>query len=327
VTLVVQRNPARGAIAFAFAIIGVCGLFLLLAAPFLMAVTIIVYAGAIIVTFLFVLMLSRTAGPSNENDRSREPLLGSLAGFAFVGTVLWVLYITAPPAAKNRSAVEEQPPSTDRALGVAPAKAVPIRAEDKGVLTVLTQAERLKLREALQRLQEASTALAGDLKQQREHRIEYFEAVKDLVAQVVGAAREDEMGAAVEGSLMQRLVPRVYPTSDSAVALYRADGQTRRVLAVVEESRTLNWQSYKQVENQLLAEQPDRDMIERVVERWQRQLLLLLGQGEMPARTVSNLGYLLYSEYLLAIEIAGVLLLIATVGAVIVAQRPMKEAA
>src|SRR5688572_2422638 len=57
--LVVQRNPARGAIAFAFVILSTCGLFLLLAAPFLMAATIIIYAGAIIVTFLFVLMLSQ----------------------------------------------------------------------------------------------------------------------------------------------------------------------------------------------------------------------------------------------------------------------------
>ncbi len=92
--LVVQRNPARGAIAFAFVILSTCGLFLLLAAPFLMAATIIIYAGAIIVTFLFVLMLSQPKGASNENDRTREPLLGSLAGFAFVGLVLFALYLT-----------------------------------------------------------------------------------------------------------------------------------------------------------------------------------------------------------------------------------------
>ena len=66
----------------------------LLAAPFLMAATIIIYAGAIIVTFLFVLMLSQVEGPSDENDRSREPLMGSLAGFAFTGLVLFgVVYL------------------------------------------------------------------------------------------------------------------------------------------------------------------------------------------------------------------------------------------
>ena len=104
--LVVQRNPARGAIAFAFVILSTCGLFLLLAAPFLMAATIIIYAGAIIVTFLFVLMLSQTGGPSDENDRSREPLLGALAGFAFAGLVLFTLYLThrqpTPPTAAAR---------------------------------------------------------------------------------------------------------------------------------------------------------------------------------------------------------------------------------
>ena len=43
--LVTQRNPARGAIAFAFVIVSVCGLFLLLAAPFLMAATMSVLGG------------------------------------------------------------------------------------------------------------------------------------------------------------------------------------------------------------------------------------------------------------------------------------------
>jgi len=56
-----------------------------------MAATVIIYAGAIVVTFLFVLMLSAAGGASDENDRSREPLLGSLAGFAFTGLVLFAL--------------------------------------------------------------------------------------------------------------------------------------------------------------------------------------------------------------------------------------------
>src|SRR5207249_5711277 len=102
--LVVQKNPARGAIAFAFVILSTCGLFLLLAAPFLMAATIIIYAGAIIVTFLFVLMLSAAGGPSDENDRSREPLLGSLGGFAFAGLVLFTLHEGHEAATPSHSA-------------------------------------------------------------------------------------------------------------------------------------------------------------------------------------------------------------------------------
>lgn len=42
--LITQHNPARAAISFALVILSTCGLFLLLAAPFLMAATIIIYA-------------------------------------------------------------------------------------------------------------------------------------------------------------------------------------------------------------------------------------------------------------------------------------------
>ena len=89
--LVTQSNPARAALCFALVVLSTCGLFLLLAAPFLMAATAIIYAGAIIVTFLFVLMLAQQEGPSDADQRSREPLLASMAGFVLLGALLFVL--------------------------------------------------------------------------------------------------------------------------------------------------------------------------------------------------------------------------------------------
>jgi NADH-quinone oxidoreductase subunit J len=89
--LVTQHNPARAALAFALVVLSTCGLFLLLAAPFLMAATIIVYAGAIIVTFLFVIMLAMQSGLSDADDRSREPLLTTITGFILLATLLFVL--------------------------------------------------------------------------------------------------------------------------------------------------------------------------------------------------------------------------------------------
>ncbi len=89
--LVTQNNPARAALAFALVVLSTCGLFLLLAAPFLMAATIIIYAGAIIVTFLFVIMLAAQSGLSDADDRSREPLLTMLTGFLLLGALLFVL--------------------------------------------------------------------------------------------------------------------------------------------------------------------------------------------------------------------------------------------
>src|SRR5438874_10782056 len=89
--LVTQQNPARAALSFAIVVLATCGLFLLQAAPFLMAATIIVYAGAIIVTFLFVIMLAQQQGLSDADQRSREPLLSSLTGFVLLGALLYVL--------------------------------------------------------------------------------------------------------------------------------------------------------------------------------------------------------------------------------------------
>lgn len=86
-----QRNPVYAALSFALVVLAVCGLFLLNAAPFLMAATIIIYAGAIVVTFLFVIMLAQQAGPSSADARTREPFLACVAGFVLVGAILCVL--------------------------------------------------------------------------------------------------------------------------------------------------------------------------------------------------------------------------------------------
>src|SRR5947207_6865714 len=86
--LIVQANPVHAALAFALVVLSTCGLFLLLAAPFLMAATTIIYAGAIIVTFLFVIMLSRQERPSNADLRTREPALAAAAGFILLATFL-----------------------------------------------------------------------------------------------------------------------------------------------------------------------------------------------------------------------------------------------
>ena len=93
--LVVQRNPARGALAFAFVILSTCGLFLLLAAPFLMAATIIIYAGAIIVDIPVCAdaFVSHKVECRTKTTERREPLLGVLAGFSFVGLVLFTLHL------------------------------------------------------------------------------------------------------------------------------------------------------------------------------------------------------------------------------------------
>lgn len=63
--MILSKRPVYSALWFALATLSTCGLFLLQSAPFLAAATIIVYAGAIVVTFLFVIMLAQPEGHSD----------------------------------------------------------------------------------------------------------------------------------------------------------------------------------------------------------------------------------------------------------------------
>lgn len=89
--MITDRNPVYAALWFAVTTLGVCGLFLLNAAPFLAAATIVVYAGAIIVTFLFVIMLAQQAGATNYDRRAYQPAAASATAFLLFGCLLYVL--------------------------------------------------------------------------------------------------------------------------------------------------------------------------------------------------------------------------------------------
>lgn len=82
---VVTRSPVYSAIWFALALAGVAGVLLVLGAQFLGVATIIVYAGAILVMFLFVLMLAQPAGLASYDSVSSEPMLSAIAGAVLVG--------------------------------------------------------------------------------------------------------------------------------------------------------------------------------------------------------------------------------------------------
>jgi NADH-quinone oxidoreductase subunit J len=90
--MITDRNPVYSALWFALVTLSVCGLFLLNSAPFLAASTIIVYAGAIIVTFLFVIMLAQQSGTSSDYDqRPFQPGMASFLAFALLGALLFTL--------------------------------------------------------------------------------------------------------------------------------------------------------------------------------------------------------------------------------------------
>lgn len=103
---VTARNPVYTAIWFAASLLGVAGLFLFQNAQFLGVATIVVYAGAIIVTFLFVLMLANPEGQANYDRISWAkfpvPLL-VLSGAALVAFAAISFFEEPPPAASSGS--------------------------------------------------------------------------------------------------------------------------------------------------------------------------------------------------------------------------------
>jgi NADH-quinone oxidoreductase subunit J len=91
VLMITARNPVYAALWFALATLATCGLFLLQSAPFLAAATVIVYAGAVIVTFLFVIMLAQQSGAAGYDQRSGQSLMATISAFVLLGAVAMTL--------------------------------------------------------------------------------------------------------------------------------------------------------------------------------------------------------------------------------------------
>jgi NADH-quinone oxidoreductase subunit J len=81
-----SRNPVTSAMFLVLTIISMAGLFVLLHAFFLAAVQIIVYAGAVIVLFLFVIMLLDL----KEEQRRKIKLFGVVTGLISVGAIVTI---------------------------------------------------------------------------------------------------------------------------------------------------------------------------------------------------------------------------------------------
>jgi NADH-quinone oxidoreductase subunit J len=82
---VANPNPIRGAMGLLVMIVSMAGLFLSLHAQFIAVVQIIVYAGAVVVLFLFVIMLLGADSRTVSDERGRIPRYGAAALFAGVG--------------------------------------------------------------------------------------------------------------------------------------------------------------------------------------------------------------------------------------------------
>lgn len=95
--VVLGRNAVAGVMSMIVAFLGISGLFLLLEAYLLAVLQVFVYAGAVMVLFLFVVMLLNI---EEQSPKKIDPLTAifSTLGAALIGSVLTYFFLFSPEA-------------------------------------------------------------------------------------------------------------------------------------------------------------------------------------------------------------------------------------
>lgn len=106
---VIAKNPVRGAMGLLMTILAIAGIYLALHAQFLAAIQLIVYAGAIVVLFIFVIMLLGPDATSPEDERGKitRTIGGGLFGLA--GLAAMSLLIRSSPAVPKGQLLADAP--------------------------------------------------------------------------------------------------------------------------------------------------------------------------------------------------------------------------
>lgn len=120
--MITHPRPVYSALYFILTIVASSGLYVLLAAEFMAFALIIIYAGAIIITYLFVIMLASQAPSEADEDlianydtEAREPIWSACVGFVILAALTTMLFrgaesLPAPAVGPSSAAVLEQMP-------------------------------------------------------------------------------------------------------------------------------------------------------------------------------------------------------------------------
>jgi NADH-quinone oxidoreductase subunit J len=104
INLIIQRHPIHSALSLIVVMVALAGLYLLMGAEFVAAIQIIVYGGAIMVLFVFVIMLLN-AGEEERTNFSR------LARFAGIPMAVAVSGLIAAAIAHSSASLPSPEPS------------------------------------------------------------------------------------------------------------------------------------------------------------------------------------------------------------------------
>jgi NADH-quinone oxidoreductase subunit J len=97
--VITHPRPVYAALYFILTVISTGGLFVLLSAEFMAFALIIVYAGAILITYLFVIMLATQAPAEDQTEvlapydtHAREPLAATVVGFMLLAVLTTLMF-------------------------------------------------------------------------------------------------------------------------------------------------------------------------------------------------------------------------------------------
>lgn len=107
--VILHRNPVIGALSLVASFFALAVMYVLLDAPFLAALQVIVYAGAIMVLFLFVIMLLNLQHAPEPNSRPLQQFFGYFSSAAFATALVYYIakytvLTVLPPSDFNTSA-------------------------------------------------------------------------------------------------------------------------------------------------------------------------------------------------------------------------------
>ncbi len=101
-SVVYHRNPLYSAISLIGVLVSLAAIYLTLAAPFIAAVQILIYAGAIMVLVIFVIMLLNLEEEQRGGNRLRYLYaLGGVFGLALLGQAFFIYYVVSRSLEKS----------------------------------------------------------------------------------------------------------------------------------------------------------------------------------------------------------------------------------
>jgi NADH-quinone oxidoreductase subunit J len=104
IVVITHRNPVTSAVALAFNLVSIAGLYMVLDAQFIGLLQVIVYAGAIMVLILFVIMLLNLREEAKLHPAGRfQRILAPLASCGFAIVIGRAMFLSTPASFPNKT--------------------------------------------------------------------------------------------------------------------------------------------------------------------------------------------------------------------------------